>query len=175
MLLKCCANTKDNMTTSKLNNDQLKQTFVHNLNRMYYGKLYLEGHMSTLINAASFNALKMALTEMHQDVKNQISRMADIYTLINEMPEDVRNNPIKSIVKDEFCLKTSLETPVVNDMDIILYVQILEHINITAYRLMKMTAPVLNTNEVEQLLTECFDESVDDDQLFVLITKEYIG
>ena len=166
---------KINMTTGKLNNDQLKQTFVHNLNRMYYGKIYLEGHMSTLIKAASFNALKMALTEMHQDVKNQISRMADIYTLINEMPDDVRNNPIKSIVKDEFCLTNGFEIPVVTDMDIILYVQILEHINITAYRLMKMTAPVLNNTEIEQLLTECFDESVDDDQLFVLITKEYIG
>ena len=163
------------MTTGKLNNDQLRQTFVHNLNRMYYGKIYLEGHMSTLINAASFNALRMALTEMHQDVKNQISRMADIYTLINEMPDDVRNNPIKSIVKDEFCLATANEIPVVTDMDIILYVQILEHINITAYRLMKMTAPILNNAEVEQLLTECFDESVDDDQLFVLITKEYIS
>ena len=164
-----------NLTPGKLNDDQLRKAFVHNLNRMYFGKRYLDQKMSALIETASFKALKLALTEMHGDVKNQISRMAEMYTLINEQPTDENENPIKTIVKDDFCLNTSGDMPVLNDMDILLYVQILEHINITAYRLMKMTAPILNNKEVEQLLTECFDESVDDDQLFVLITKEYIS
>jgi ferritin-like metal-binding protein YciE len=162
------------MTTGKLNNDQLRQTFVHNLNRMYFGKLFLSQKMDTLIETASFKTLKLALTEMAQDVINQINRMSEIYGLINERPTNESNNPLKTIVKDEFCLNTTDQMPVINDMDIILYVQILEHINITAYRLMKMTAPILNNKKVEQLLTECFDESVEDDHLFVLITKEYI-
>jgi ferritin-like metal-binding protein YciE len=163
------------MIPGKLGNDQLRQTFVHNLNRMYFGKLLLSQKMDTLIETASFKKLKLALTEMSQDVINQINRMSDIYGLINEKPANEKNNPIKAIVKDEFCLTTTDEMPVINDMDIILYVQILEHINITAYRLMKMTAPILNNKQVDQLLTECFDESVDDDQLFLLITKEYIN
>ena len=163
------------MTTAKLGNDQLRQTFVHNLNRMYFGKLFLSQKMDELIKIASFKALKLALTEMSQDVINQINRMSEMYSLINERPTNEKNNPIKAIVKDEFCLNTTGDMPVLNDMDIILYVQILEHINITAYRMMKMTAPILNNIKVEQLLTECFDESVDDDQLFVLITKEYIN
>lgn len=163
------------MATEKLNNDQLRQTFVHNLNRMYFGKLYLSQKMDALIEIASLKTLKLALTEMYQDVINQINRMSEIYGLINERPANEKNNPIKAIVKDEFCLNTTGDMPVLNDMDIILYVQILEHINITAYRLMKMTAPILNNKAVEQLLTECFDESVEDDHLFVLITKEYIN
>lgn len=163
------------MTTGKLNTDQLRQTFVHNLNRMYFGKLFLSQKMDTLIETASFKALKMALTEMYQDVINQINRMSEMYHLIDERPINESNNPIKAIVKDEFCLNTTGDMPVLNDMDIILYVQILEHINITAYRMMKMTAPILNNEKVEQLLTECFDESVEDDHLFVLITKEYIN
>ena len=162
------------MTQGKLNNDHLRQTFVHNLNRMYFGKLFLSQKMNDLIEIASFKALKLALTEMYQDVINQINRMSEMYALINERPSNEKNNPIKSIIKDEFCLEAT-NIPVINDMDIILYVQILEHINITAYRLMKMTAPILNNKKVEQLLTECFDESVEDDQLFVLITKEYIN
>jgi ferritin-like metal-binding protein YciE len=163
------------MSTEKLNNDQLCQTFVHNLNRMYFGKLFLSQKMDELIKIASFKALKLALTEMYQDVVNQINRMSEIYGLINERPTNETNNPLKAIVKDEFCLNITGDMPMINDMDIILYVQILEHINITAYRLMKMTAPTLNNKKVEQLLTECFDESVEDDQLFVLITKEYIN
>ncbi len=162
------------MPTEKLNADRLRQIFVHNLNRMYFGKLFLSQKMDTLIELASFKALKLALTEMYEDVINQINRMSEIYGLINERPTNESNNPIKSIVKDEFCLDTAGKTSMVNDMDIILYVQILEHINITAYRLMKMTAPTLNNKKVEQLLKECFDESVEDDHLFVLITKEHI-
>jgi ferritin-like metal-binding protein YciE len=160
--------------TEKLNDAQLRKVFVHNLNRMYFGKLFLSRKMGPLIEVASFKALKAALTEMYEDVINQINRMAEMYTLINERPFNEKNNPIKSIIKDDFCLNTTGDMPILNDMDIILYVQILEHINITAYRLMKMTAPVLNNKKVEQLLTECFDESVEDDQLFVLIAKEYI-
>ena len=162
------------MIKEKLNADQLRQTFVHNLNRMYFGKLFLSQKMDALIETASFKTLKLALTEMAQDVINQINRMSEIYSLINERPTNEKNNPLKTIVKDEFCLNTTGDMPVINDMDIILYVQILEHINITAYRLMKMTAPILNNKKVEQLLTECFDESVEDDHLFVLITKEHI-
>ncbi|WP_460693907.1 DUF892 family protein [Mucilaginibacter puniceus] len=162
------------MATKKLNPTELRQAFAHNLNRMYFGKLLLSQKMSPLIESASSKALKLALKEMHQDVINQINRMSDIYGLINEKPANESNNPLKTLIKDEFCLKTSGESAIINDMDIILYVQILEHINITAYRLMKMTAPTLNNKKVEQLLTECFDESVDDDQLFVLVSKEYI-
>lgn len=166
--------TYDNMTTQKLNADQLREIFVHNLNRMYFGKLLLSQKMSTLIENASSKALKLALKEMHQDVINQINRMSEIYGLINERPTNESNNPIKAMIKDEFCLKTSDESAIINDMDIILYVQILEHINITAYRLLKLTASALNNKKVEELLIECFDESVEDDHLFVLISKEYI-
>ncbi len=162
------------MNTPKLNTNQLKQTFIHNLNRMYFGKLLLSQKMDELIESASSKALRLALTEMAGDVINQINRMSEMYGLINEKPANEVNNPLKAIIKDEFCLGTSGETEIINDMDIILYVQILEHINITAYRLLKLTSPVFNNKKVEELLMECFDESVDDDQLFVLVSKEYI-
>jgi ferritin-like metal-binding protein YciE len=164
-----------NSITEKLNDNLSRRVFVHNLNRMYFGKLFLSQKMGPLIEVASFRALKLALTEIYEGVINQINRMAEIYALINERPFNEKNNPLKTIVKDDFCINYSGDMPILNDMDIILYVQILEHINLTAYRLLKMTAPVLNNQEVEQLLTECFDESVEDDQLFVLIAKEYIG
>ncbi len=165
----------NNIPSGKLSGSELKRAFTHNLNRMYYGKCYLNEQMPDLIERASFRALKLALTEIHQDAKNQIVRMKEMYALINENPADEAANPIKSILKDEFCMAEAGEMAVLNDIDIILYVQILEHINITAYRLMKIIAPTWNRKEVEQLLTECFDESVEGDYLFVLITQEYVG
>jgi len=52
--------------------------------------------------------------------------------------------------------------------------QMLEYINIAGYGLLKVVTRQLNYDHIEQLLKECFDECVDNDELFVLIAKEYI-
>lgn len=157
-----------------LDHVQLKKIFIHQLNRIYFGKCYLNQTLQSLIKTASFKNLQLAIQEMGDDVKKQINRMEDIYTLLNEKPYDQSRNPIKSIIKDDFYLNHIQQMPVLKDMDIILYVQLLEHINITTYRMLKMLASELKNAEIDQLLIECFDESVDDDQLFVLIAQEYL-
>jgi len=40
--------------------------------------------------------------------------------------------------------------------------------------MMKMIALQLKWTEITQLLTECFDESMEDDHLFVQISKRYM-
>lgn len=154
---------------------QLRLIFMHNLNRLYFGKRYLDGKMKELIESASFPNLQLALTEMWEDVRHQIGRMDEIWQMIDETPSDEQFNPIKAIVNDEFFNCRESATPILKDIDIILYVQLLEHANITAYRMMKMLAHTFHVREIDQLLIECFDESVEDDRLFVMVTEEYIG
>ena len=162
-------------TPKSLDTDVLKHVFVHNLNRIYFGKCYLDTHLGHLTTIASFNALKLAIEEFWGDIKNQIERMDAIYLLIGEKPSDKNCNPIRSIVKDNFCLDEDQEFPILTDMDLISYLQLLEHINITACSMLKIIAKKLNMDEATQLLTECFDESIDNDHLFTLISKEYIS
>ena len=151
------------------------KVFVHNLNRIYFAKCYLDGQMQRLIGLASFKGLQLGMTEFWDDVKKQIKRMDEVYKIINELPSDKNCNPLKAIVKDGFCLDEKHELPILNDMDIILYLQMLEHINIACYGLLKVIAKQLKYRQIEQLLKECFDECVDNDQLFVLIAKEYVA
>jgi len=153
----------------------LKKVFIHNLNRIYFGKCYLHTHLDHLVSIASFGSLQLAMKEFGADIENQITRMEEIYEMLGEKPSDKNCNPIKSIVKDEFCLHEKQELPILLDMDIISYMQLLEHINITACRMLKMLADKLKYEQIKQLLTECFDESIDNDQLFTLISKEYIA
>ncbi|MDN5287241.1 MAG: hypothetical protein JWR38_3515 [Mucilaginibacter sp.] len=157
-----------------LNHQLLKQVFTHNLNRIYFGKCYLNSKLAHLMQLASFTALQQAIQEFWDDVKKQIARMEEIYKLINETPSDKNCNPIKSIVKDEFCLDEKQSIRILSDMDVIMYLQLLEHINITSCRMLIMVATQLNYHDAQQLLTECFDESIDNDQLFMLISKEHL-
>src|SRR6218665_4006507 len=127
--------TKD-ISAHYLNNDSLKQVFLHNLNRLYFGKCYLNGQLAELIDLASFNSLKLGLQEFGDDIKKQIERMQLIYKFIDETPSDKNCNPIKSIIRDKFCLDDKQALTILTDTDIILYVQMLEHINIAACRLL---------------------------------------
>ena len=156
------------------NADYLKEIFIHQLNRIYHGKCFLDKNIGHLISLASFKALQLAMHEFGYDVKKQIIRMKEVYKLIGEESEDESSNPIKSIISDEFFIDETHSMPVLNDLDIMLYVQLLEHINITSYRMLIMIANLLKYNDVKQLLTESFDESADNDKLLMLIAKEYI-
>jgi len=157
-----------------MDTETLRRVFIHNLNRIYFGKCYLDKNLGQLTTLASFPDLQLALEEFWEDIKKQIKRMDAIYELMAVTPSDKNCNPIKSIVKDKFCLDDKQELPILTDIDIISYLQLLEHINITACRMLKLIASILENEQVEQLLTECFDESIDNDHLFLLISKEYI-
>ncbi|WP_184546461.1 DUF892 family protein [Mucilaginibacter sp. FT3.2] len=161
-------------TPNTLNPHLLKQVFVHNLNRIYFGKCYLDKNLEHIISLASFSNLQLAIHEFWGDIKKQIARMDEVYTYMGETPSDKNCNPIKSIVKDEFCLDEKQTITVFSDLDIIMYLQVLEHINITSCRMLMMIAKLLKYDKVKQLLTECFDESTDNDRLFVIISKEYL-
>ncbi|QXV65015.1 DUF892 family protein [Mucilaginibacter sp. 21P] len=163
------------MTTShNTNAATLKRIFLHHLNRIYSGKCILRKHADSLIEQASFKGLKLALQEFAGDVVKQIKRMEEIYTLVNESPSAEQCNPISNMVNDDFCMDDNQDLPVLNDLDLMLYVQILEHINITSYRMLMMLAKQLNYSEVTQILTENLDDSADNDKLFTLIAREYI-
>ncbi|RFZ90722.1 DUF892 family protein [Mucilaginibacter conchicola] len=152
----------------------LKRIFLHNLNRIYNGKCFLRNHADGLIKQASFKGLELALDEFTTGIKRQIARLEEIFALVGETPSPEGCNPIRNIVKDEFCIDAEQDIAVINDLDLMLYVQVLEHINITSYRMLIMLAKVLRYSDVTQLLTENIDESADNDKLFMLIAKEYI-
>lgn len=154
----------------------LKQLFTHNLNKLYYGKRYINDNLPHLTEVASFKALQFALQELQEDVKKQISRLDEVYAAASVTPSDDECIPVKAIFKETFALeKKGIGQELLGDIDIMLYMQLIEHINITAYRMLRILARQMNLTEIDQLLIECFDESVDDDRLFTMITNEYLS
>jgi ferritin-like metal-binding protein YciE len=153
----------------------LKDHFLHHLNRVYYGKQYLKKHLPELTEVSSFNKLKQAIQEVCEDVSKQVNRIQEIYTLLGAQPAQENCVPIIAVFKDAFEPQDYKdETCLLNDIDIILYLQLLEHINITSYRMLEILAVSMGKPEVEQLLLESFDESSDNDKLFVMIADEYV-
>ena len=154
----------------------LKLLFIHQLNRVNCTKGYLIRNLPLLIEIASFRTMKLAIQEDLDDVKKQQLRIDEMYRLLGSKPSDEGCDVVKSVIEEAFNLgNNSGKSSIVNDMDIILYVQLIENIELTSFRMLKLIAQFLGNDEITQMVTECFDENIDNDRLFTLISEEYLA
>jgi ferritin-like metal-binding protein YciE len=159
-------------TTSDLD---LKQLFIHQLNRVNCTKGYLVRNLPILQDVASFNTMKLAIREDLDDVKKQQQRIDEMYGLLHAKPSDEGCEVIKSVLEEAFHLNNnSGKATIINDMDIILYMQLIENIELTSCRMLKMIAEFMGDEQIIQMVRECCDENADNDRLFSLITEEYL-
>jgi ferritin-like metal-binding protein YciE len=159
-----------------VNTPDLKQLFIHQLNRVNCTKGYLIRNLPLLVKMASFRNMKLAIQEDLDDVKKQQRRIDEMYKLLGSKASDEGCEVIKSVIEEAFNLSNNSGKPtVINDMDILLYMQLIENIELTSFRMLKMIAEFMGNDEITQMITECFDENVDNDKLFTLITEEYLS
>jgi ferritin-like metal-binding protein YciE len=164
------------ITPHKASNPEIqKGLFIYYLNKIYDGKLYLSENLPLVIKKTSLKILHLALEELLKDVQTQIARMDDIYKILDVTPIEIIDAPIKAIIQNACDLRNNPDSVIVNDMDIMVHMQLVEHVNIISYRMLRRLASLLNYKEIEQLMVECFDESRDDDKLFLMIADEYLG
>jgi ferritin-like metal-binding protein YciE len=154
----------------------LKLLFIHQLNRVNCTKGYLIRNLPILEDIASFKTMKLAIREDLDDVKKQQLRIDEMYELLGSKASDEGCEVIKSVIEEAFNLGNKAgKSTIVNDMDIILYMQLIENIELTSFRMLKQIAQFMGNDQITQMVTECFDENVDNDRLFTLITEEYLS
>jgi len=158
------------------NHLDLKLLFAHQLNRVNCTKGHLIRNLPVLEEIASFRNMKLAIQEDLDDVKKQQVRIDETYKLLGAKASDEGCEVIKSVIEEAFNLNNnSGKSTIINDMDIILYMQLIENIELTSFRMLKMIAGFMGNEEITRMITECFDENVDNDKLFTLITEEYLA
>ena len=158
------------------NSLDLKQLFIHQLNRVNCTKGYLIRNLPLLAETASFKNMKLAIQEDLDDVKKQQLRIDEMYGLLHSKASDEGCEVIKAVIEEAFNLNNGTgKTTIINDMDMILYMQLIENIELTSFSMLKLIAQYMGNSEITQMVTECFDENVDNDKLFTLITEEYLS
>ncbi|HTE02267.1 MAG TPA: DUF892 family protein [Mucilaginibacter sp.] len=164
-------------TLNQIINDlDLKQLFIHQLNRVNCTKSYLIRNLPLLKEIASFHNMKLAIQETLDDIKRQQLRIDEMYDLLGTRASDEGCEVVKSIIEEASNLGSTIgKSTIVNDMDIILYTQLIENIELTSFRMLKLIAGFMGNNQITQMVTECFDENIDNDRLFTLISEEYMA
>ncbi|ASU32867.1 DUF892 family protein [Mucilaginibacter xinganensis] len=152
----------------------LKKIFLEHLNYIYYGKQHLTDFFIEVKGIATLEVLKQAIEEAIEDTKSQIGQMDEIYTAIKEKPSKTNTLGIKALTLEAY-LATIKEgkTPMERDVFILFYLQQIEGVEISYFKVLKNLAKAIGYNN--SFLDQPFDIAVENKILFEQIYKEYIS
>jgi ferritin-like metal-binding protein YciE len=152
----------------------LKKIFLEHLNYICYGKKHLVDFFNEVKAIAKLDVLKMAIQECIDDTVNQLKHLKEIYQAINEKPGVTSTLSLKATTLEAYLAaikagKTDLE----KDVYILFYLQQIEGIEITYFKVLKNLARSIGYSNT--FLDQPFDMAVENRLLFEAIYKEYIS
>jgi ferritin-like metal-binding protein YciE len=151
----------------------LKKTFLEHLNYIYYGKHHLILFFKEAKSIAKLNVLQQAIQECIEDTESQIKQMDEIYLAIAEQPSQVNTLGIKATTLEAYLVTIrGGKTPLERDVFILFYMQQIEGIEITYFKVLRNLAKAVGYNY--KFLDQPFDLAVENKLLFETIYKEYI-
>jgi ferritin-like metal-binding protein YciE len=157
-----------------LSPEKLKQFFISHLNRIYCAKSHLQEWLPEMRVYAHFNDLINAISETLVDVEKQISRMEEIYILLDIKPSFENCEGVIGLIEDTFSvIQQGTNDLQSRDLSILFYLQNIESIEMTSFKMLRLAAPQLDKKEIKQLLKENFDEASEDLALLNVITSSY--
>ncbi len=158
----------------KLEDNHLKRMFREHLDSIYFGKQHLLEFFSEIEIIASLQQLKLAIDELRSDTHKQILQMDDIYHSIHKAPTKISILGMKGMTLEAYLsVIKSGKTPLERDVFILFYLQIIEGVEVTYFKVLKNLATAIGYSNT--FLNEPFDTAVENKILFEAIYKEYIS
>jgi ferritin-like metal-binding protein YciE len=157
-----------------IEDNHLKKMFLEHLNNIYLGKHHLLEFFKEAEEIASVKLLKMAIDELRTDTNAQILQMKEIYESIGEQPSKISILGMKAITLEAYLsvIKAGKDA-VEKDVFIIFYLQVIEGIEVTYFKVLKNLAKSIGYSNT--FLDQPFDMAVENKILFDAIYKEYIS
>jgi ferritin-like metal-binding protein YciE len=151
--------------------ENLQQLFVKELRDLYSAENQITDTLPKLIDAAKYPELKTALQE-HLDVtRQQISRLNQIFQILNQKATGETCQGMKGLIKEGGDIISQGGDPSTIDAGIISAAQRVEHYEIAGYGTVRTYAELLGENEIAQLLQTTLDEEKEADQTLTQIAE----
>ncbi|MEJ6979644.1 DUF892 family protein [Pedobacter sp. P351] len=149
--------------------------FKTQLSTMYCALTHLSKNLAILGSLASFPSLRLAFDESLEDTHKQLKRIDEIAKFF--IVDDYENHSlgVEAIVQETYvAISKTPANSFQRDMSLIFYAHIIKHVEVGAYRTLRIAAAKLGYNQAKTLLTENMDEAKDNDKLFLLISKHHL-
>lgn len=157
-----------------IHHTHLKRMFLEHLNNIYFGKQHVLDFLAEVMEIASLQPLKLAIRECQEDTVDQMLQLDSIYNTINEKPSKISILGMKAMTLEAYIsVIKSGKTPVERDVFILFYLQIIEGIEVTYFKVLKNLARSIGYSNT--FLDRSFDTAVENKVLFDAIHQEYIS
>jgi len=153
----------------------LRRYFINHLNKIYCAKNHLIQNFPKVLLHATFSDLKEVIKNSINDLRNQLTRMREIYEIldVNYVPGSCRM--FEGLI-DELFIAAEEESanPELRDMSIIYYLQNLESLEMASFHALQMAAIKFNNNDINELLKDNFEDAKTERAMLRLITAKYL-
>jgi ferritin-like metal-binding protein YciE len=152
--------------------NSLRELYMEQLRDLYDAEQQIIKALPEMIEAATAENLKDALTE-HLDVtKLQATRLENIFTTLGEKPKGEKCKGIEGVLAEGSDLVDGIENPGLRDAAIIASAQRVEHYEMAGYGTARTFATLLKDAEASKLLQQTLDEEEEADQKLTGLAEE---
>ena len=174
-------NTKkgtSSVSTALLSGDSsmLEDFFVDELKDIYWAEKHLLKVLPKMEKAATTQQLKVAINEHLGVTKTHVSRLEDVFGLMEQKPVAKKCEAMAGITKegDEIVLDTE-KGSITRDVGIILAAQKVEHYEIATYGGLTQLTKTLNRQDVADILYKTLEEEKETDEKLTEIAENNIN
>jgi len=163
-------------TSSGDDSSMLQDFFIDELKDIYWAEKHLVKVLPKMGKAATTRELKDAINEHLGVTKTHVSRLEDVFELMNKTPQAKKCEAMAGITNegDDIVSETE-EGSVTRDVGIILAAQKVEHYEIATYGGLTQLAKTLNLNKVADILHKTLEEEKEADQKLTQIAENNIN
>jgi ferritin-like metal-binding protein YciE len=154
----------------------LIEFFIEELRDIYGAEQQLTTALPKMKNAATSPDLAMAFADHLQVTQNHITRLEQIFQLLDEKPKAKKCEAMEGLVKEgESVIEDTEKGSATRDVGLIVSAQKVEHYEIAAYGSLRQLAKTIDKAEVSQLLEETLREEKETDMLLSNLAETLIN
>jgi ferritin-like metal-binding protein YciE len=152
--------------------ETLQDLYMDELRDLYDAEQQIIKALPEMIEAATSEDLKEALTDHLNVTKTQATRLEKIFDEIGEDPEGEKCKGMKGVLTEGSDLVGKVEDGNVRDAAIIASAQRVEHYEMAGYGAARTFADLLGQNTASELLQQTLDEEKEADEKLTELSTE---
>ena len=154
----------------------LEELFLDSIKDIYYAEKAMTKALPRMRKAATSEQLATAFMDHLEMTKVQITRLEQVFELLEEKPKAKKCEAIEGLIKEaQSIMEDTDEGTSTRDVGLILAAQKVEHYEIASYGGLRQLASTLGYTEIETLLQQTLDEEKETDLLLTQIAENDIN
>ena len=156
-----------------MGSEKIRALFIDHLNRLYCAKSHLAERLPEIFDEAAFADLKQAIKETILNTEKQLSRIDQIFALMNIEYSFEKCQPLITFLENAFeALQLHAAEPEFRDLMIVTYLYHLDSVELASSKILKIAAHSLQDQQIKLLINENHSEAKAENALLLLLLKK---